>query len=94
MTNINSQSKWATVKKLMLALPFLAVLVAAVPSAQADDHYGRLHREERREGYYRHGYGYYHGGRYYHHRRYYYRHGRRYYGYYGPVSGVSVNIGL
>ena len=86
MTNIKPESQWAFVKKLFLALPFLALLGAAIPSAQADQHHGFY----RRHGYYRH---------HYHHRRYYYRHGRRYYYgdngyYYGPRPGVAVSVGL
>ena len=81
MTNIKSESRWALVKKLCLALPFLLLIGAAIPSVQADDYH---------HGYYRH-HRYYRHHHYYHHRHYYYRHGRRYY---GPRSGVNVNIGL
>lgn len=90
MTNLKSTtSSWALATKLLLALPFLVLLGASIPSAQADQHHGFY----RRHGYYRHHYRHYH-----HHRGYYYRHGRRYYygdnGYYAPRSGVSVNVGL
>ena len=85
MTTIAPKTRFAFVKKLLLALPFLAVLAVAIPSAHADDHYGYYHRH----GYYRH---------HYHHRHYYYRHGHRYYGYepgyYGPRPGVHVSVGL
>lgn len=85
MTNIKPESHGALVKKLFLALPFLALLAAFLPSAQADEHHGFYHRH----GYYRH---------HYHHRGYYYRHHHRYYygdnRYYAPRPGVSVNVGL
>ncbi len=88
MTTLTPKTKFALAKKLLLALPFLALLAAMIPTAQADE-YHRYHRH----GYYRH-----HPYRHYHHRHYYYRHGRRYYGYgpdyYAPRPGVSVNVGL
>ncbi len=88
MTTLAPKTKFASAKKLLLALPFLALLVAMVPTAQADDH----HRNHRR------GYNRHHQQRSYHRRHYYYRHGRRYYGYepgyYRPRTGVSVNVGL
>ena len=88
MTNIAPRAKLPTLKKWLLALPFLAVLAAAVPSARADDHYGRLHREEyyRHHGYYRHGY--------YGHRHYRYVHGRRYYYYGNYYPGVVLHVAL
>ena len=78
MTTLTPKTKFAAAKKLLLALPFLAVLAAVVPAAQADQDHGFY----RRHGYYRH---------HYHHRHYYYRHGHRYY---GPRPGVNVNVGL
>ena len=83
MTTLTPKTKFTSAKKLLLALPFLALLAAMVPTAQADDYYRYHHR---------------HHYRHYHHRHYYYRHGRRYYGYgpdyYAPRPGVSVNVGL
>ena len=92
MTNLHSQSLWAPVKKLVLALPLLALSAVAVPHAHADDHYGRLHHEirederhgdygqarrDRRELHYREGYHYDRG--YYHGGRYYRGRRSRYY---------------
>ena len=94
MTNLHSPSLWATAKKLALALPLLALTAVAAPQAHADDHYGRLHhqirrdyrhgdyeaaRRDRRELHYREGYRYDRG--YYHDGRYY--SGRRYHYYHG-----------
>lgn len=91
MTTITPKTRFAAAKKLLLALPFLAILLAMVPTAHADEHHGFY----RRHGYYRH----HDYNRHYHHRHYYYRHGHRYYGYDrgyydGPRSGVSVRVGL
>ncbi len=83
MTTIAPKTKFAAAKKFLLALPFLALLAAMVPTAHADQDNGFY----RRHGYYRH---HYHHG-YYHHRHYYYRNGHRYY---GPGPGVNVHVGL
>ncbi len=84
MKSTKLQSKWAAGTKLLLALPFLSLLAVAMPTAHADDHYGRLHREirqderrgdygqarrDRRELRHREGYRYDRG--YYHDGRYY-----------------------
>ena len=92
MSHIHPRSKWAAAKKLALALPLLALSALAVPHAHADDHYGRLHHEirrderhgdyaqarrDRRELHYREGY-YRRGYGYYHDGRFY-NHRRYYY---------------
>ena len=86
----------------LLLLPILALFgFAATPSAQARDHHRHrhgYHRYHSSRGY--HGDRGYRYGRSRSYRRSRYRHyrGRRdaYYGpaYYGPASGVSVNIGF
>lgn len=93
MRNPKAQSKWTPGAKLLLALPCLSLFAVAVPKAQADDHYGRLHheiREDERNGDYgqarrdrrelenREGYHYDRG---YYHDGHYYRSRRPYYRY-------------
>lgn len=107
MTNVKPQSKWAACKMLLLALPFLAVMFAVAPRAEADQHHGfyrrhgyhhdegrRRYRDEGRS-YRRTRGGYYHGGRSYRHRRYY-GGSRPYYRYYDsyPSSGIVVRLPL
>ena len=87
MTTIALKTKFAAAKKLLLALPFLAILAVAIPSAHADDDHGFY----RRHGYYRHHY-YHHG--YYGHRHYRYEHGRRYYYYGNYYPGINLHIAL
>ena len=92
MSHFNLPSKWAAAKKLVFALPLLALSAVAVPHAQADDHYGRLHhdiREDERHGDYgqaradrhelRRREGGYYGGHGYYHGGRYYSHRRYYY---------------
>ena len=69
---------WAAARKLAFALPLLALSAVAVPSAHADDHYGRLHHDIREDE--RHGdYGAARADRHELHRREGYRYDRGYY---------------
>ena len=91
MSQHHLPTPWAAAKKFALALPLLALSALAVPHAHADDHYGRLHHEirrderhgnygaaraDRRELHYREGHRY---GPGYYHNGAYYSHRRYYY---------------
>ena len=85
MTTIAPRTRFAAVKKLLLAIPFLAVLAVMIPSAHADYYYRNHHRYYRHH-YYRHGY--------YGPRHYRYVHGRRYYYYGDYYPGINLHIAL
>ena len=110
MSKFHLPSKWAAAKKLVLALPLLALSAVAVPHAHADDHYGRLHHEiredrrhgdygrahaDRRELHYREGHRYSRG---YYHNGGYYSHRRYYYRdgrrYYGYYGPVPGGVSV
>ena len=92
MTTIAPKTNFTAAKKLLLALPLLAVLAVMIPSAaHADDYY----RDHHHRGYYRHHHrdGYDRHGRY-GHRHYRWVHGRHYY-YYGDYRpGIDLHIAL